>query len=269
MAEPMDPATAGALGALQGLTEFLPVSSSGHVAVGAWLFGIRDMPLAMVVVLHAGTLVATLLVVGGDAWRLATNTFRGLAHPRELARSETGRIVGGVIVASIPTAVLGLWLEERVEAWSHSPGAVGGFFLLSAVAVLTTRRREGELRVPGLGACLLIGLAQGLAVLPGVSRSGSTIATAMLLGMQPAEAFRFSFLMSLPAVAGALALQLSKPDALARLGTGALIGGVVALLVGWAALVVLRRVVVRGRFWLFALYLMPLGGGLVVWELGS
>lgn len=267
MATPLDALTAAGLGALQGLTEFLPVSSSGHVALGALLFGVPDMSLTMVVIVHAGTLVATLLVVGRDVGELSVEAARGLRRPREFLASDQGKIVNGVLVASVPTAVMGLLLEDRVEAWSHQPPIIGLFLLGSAVAVLTTLRGGGDRATLGMGAYFLIGIAQGLAVFPGLSRSGTTIAAGMLLGLSAPEAFRFSFLLSLPAVLGAVVLKLTEPGALAQLGVPALIAGVVALIVGYFALRVLRRVVVRGRFWAFALYLIPLGALLIAWDL--
>jgi len=263
----LDPLVAVVLGTLQGLTEFLPVSSSGHVAIGALLFGIPDMPLSMVVIVHAGTLFATLLVIGGDVGRLSAATARGLSNPGAFLATDQGRTVAGVLVATVPTAVLGLLLEERVESWSHLPAAVGGFLLVSAAIVWTTRKGGGEQDVLGYGAYLLIGLSQGLAVMPGISRSGTTIAVAMLLGMRASEAFRFSFLLSLPAVAGAVVLKLADPEAFAQLGSSALIAGVVAAVTGYAALRLLRHVVMTGRLWIFSLYLVPVGLTLLVWAL--
>lgn len=267
MATPLDPLTAAALGALQGVTEFLPVSSSGHVALGALLFGVPDMSLAMVVVVHAGTFLATLLVVGKDVGELTVDTARGIGKPRAFLATDQGKVVSGVIVASIPTAVMGLLLEDRVESWSHQPPIIGAFLLGSAAAVSTTLGGGGERRVLGLGAYFLIGVAQGLAVMPGLSRSGTTIAAGMLLGLSGPEAFRFSFLLSLPAVLGAVVLKLSEPGAIDQLGSPALIAGVVALVTGYFALRLLRRVVVQGRFWAFALYLVPLGVLLLAWDL--
>ena len=265
----MDPLVAAALGALQGLTEFLPVSSSGHVSLGAMLFGIPDMPLAMVVVVHAGTLIATLMVVGRDVGQLTVETARGLGRPREFLATEQGRIVAGVLLATIPTAIMGLYLEDRVAEWSHVPWIIGVFLLCSAVAVLSTLKGAGEKEVLPLWAYTLIGVAQGLAVMPGLSRSGTTIAAGILLGLSGPQAFRFSFLLSLPAVTGAVLLELVKPGALESLGYPALIAGTVALGVGYVALRLLRHIVVQGRFWAFALYLVPLGLGLILWSYTS
>lgn len=267
MAGPIDMGTAAVLGAVQGATEFLPVSSSGHVALGAMLFGIsEDMPLAMVVLLHFGTLIATIALFRGDIAALTASTVRGLRAPKAWLAEDDGKLVAGVVVASIPTAAMGLLLEERVEAFSRVPWIVGACLLGSAAAVLSTRRGGGDLEVLPLSKAFLVGVAQGCAVMPGLSRSGSTIAVAMLLGMTGPAAFRFSFLMSLPAVAGATLLSFRHTEQLRALGPGAIVGGVTALVVGYAALVWLRSLVTRGRFWTFALYLVPLGAGLIVWQ---
>lgn len=268
--EAIDLGSAAALGALQGVTEFLPVSSSGHIALGAMLFGQEDAPLTLSIVLHAGTLIATLALLGKDVWTLIVDTLRGLRAPRAFAATDSGRMVLGVIVATLPTVVLGLGLRDSVEHFAHVPWVVGAGLLVSAVMVSTTQTRrartaEGEL-LP-LKYALLVGIAQGLAVMPGVSRSGTTIAVAMLLGMRGPAAFRFSFLLSLPAVAGAVVLELARPGALDAVPVAVWVGGAVAIVVGVVSLLALRKLVVQGRFWIFALYLVPVGVGVILWDL--
>lgn len=251
------------LGLVQGLTEFLPVSSDGHLALAAFLFGVFDMPLSFVVVLHIGTLVATLLVFRSDVLAMLAS-LKGLTNgPKTWLSSADGALVSRIVVASIPTAVIGLLLNDAVEEWSHDPRIVGACLLLSAAVVASTRLGKGDRELPSFRDALLIGVAQGLAVLPGLTRSGSTIAMAMLLGMSGPAAFRFSFLMSLPAVGGAILLKALKPDALAGLGAQAAVGTTVAFVTGLAALFALRNVVKQGKFWAFALYLAPLGLGLL------
>lgn len=268
MNEGLHPFVAAVLGALQGLTEFLPVSSSGHVAVGALLFGIPDMPLSMVVVVHVGTLLATLAVVGKDVFHLTADAAKQLTtNPRGYIETDEGKTVIGVIAATLPTAVIGLLIKDHVEAFSHQPMAVGAFLVASAAIVWTTRRRHGAATALTVKQAFLVGLAQGVAVLPGISRSGTTIAAAMWLGLSGPQAFRFSFLLSLPAILGAVILQLSDPGALAALGQAAVIAGTVAAVVGVAALLLLRRMVARGQLWVFALYLVPVGILLMLWPL--
>lgn len=269
MSGPIDIGTAAVLGAVQGATEFLPVSSDGHLALTAMGFGIEDeMPLAMVVLLHAGTLIATIAVFAKDLGLLAKSTATGLRSPRAWMDTDDGKLVTGVVVASIPTAIIGLVLEPHVEAFSRVAWIVGAGLLGSAAAVVATRFAAGGSArdVLPLSSALLVGVAQGLAVMPGLTRSGMTIATGMLLGLSGPAAFRFSFLLSLPAVFGAILLELRHTEELADIGVAALAGAIVALVVGYIALRTLRTLVDRGRFWIFALYLVPLGLGLIVWD---
>lgn len=259
------------LGVVQGVTEFLPISSDGHIAVFALLFGERELPLSMVVLLHVGTLVATFLVFRAEIATLLASMARGLRAPRAWLDTAEGKSVAAILIASVPTAIIGLALRDAVESWSHEPWIVGACLLGTAVAVGSTHWSAGRATRTGTdvpyGHAVLIGIAQGLAVLPGLSRSGSTIACAMLLGTMGPPAFRFSFLMSLPAVLGAVLLELRHPDeVIADLGATALIGAVVSFVVGWGSLLLLRRLVDRGRFWAFAIYLVPLGVGLILWD---
>lgn len=267
MSEVIDPAAGAALGAIQGLTEFLPVSSSGHIAIGALLFGVEDPPLSFSVLLHAGTLIATIVFFRRELTELFVETAKGVRTPRSYLASDPGRTTMGVLVASVPTAVAGLLLQDHVESLGHLPWVVGGCLLFSAAAVASTRWSGGDRLSPSTAQALLIGLAQSVAILPGVSRSGSTIAAAMLLGVTGAAAFRFSFLLSLPAVAGAVVLSLGEEGALDGLGPGVFLGVAIAMVVGYISLVALRRIVDEGRLAAFAVYLVPLGVGLILWDL--
>jgi undecaprenyl-diphosphatase len=263
MSDPVSGGTAAALGLVQGLTEFLPVSSSGHVALGAFLFGEAHLPLPMVIALHAGTLIATVAVLRLDVAALLRSTLQIMREPRRVTTTEDGKEWLGLLLATVLTAAIGLSLEPHVESWSHSRSAVGLGLLVTAVALLATRRASGERATLSLWAYGLVGLAQGIAVIPGISRSGSTIAIAMLLGMSSARAFRFSFLLSLPAIAGAVVLKLSDVAVLRELGTAGLVGGTVALASGALCLVVLRKLVSQGHLWVFAIYLIPLAAALL------
>ncbi|MGF1466971.1 MAG: undecaprenyl-diphosphate phosphatase [Sandaracinaceae bacterium] len=262
----LDPWTSAVLGAVQGVTEFLPVSSSGHVALGALLFGETELPLAMVVMLHVGTLVATMALFWDDLLVLAGSVVTGLRTPRQWLDTDEGKTVAGVTLATVPTVIVALILKDQAESWARVPWALGVAFLASSLAVASTRYGGGEVIVPTFLQAAVIGLAQGLAVLPGLSRSGTTIACAMALGLSGPAAFRFSFLMSFPVIIAAALYEVVKdPAAVTGLGAGAVIGGVVAMVVGYLALRWLRALVDQGRFWVFALYLIPLGLALLVW----
>jgi undecaprenyl-diphosphatase len=259
--------TALVLGVVQGLTEFLPISSDGHLAIAAMFLGEMETSLALVVMLHLGTLLATGIVLHADVGSL----LRTLASPKTWRTTEDGRAIQTILVASVPTAIIGLALHDVVEPLSRSATVVGVCLLGSAVAVASTRWTAPRAIDPSLSLpvwkALAIGVAQGLAVLPGLTRSGSTIGIAMLLGMSGPAAFRLSFLLSLPAIAGAAMLELRHPEAVAELGLPAVAGAVVAFGVGLVALIGLRRIVAQGRFWAFSLYLVPLGLVLVSLDL--
>ena len=254
------------LGLVQGITEFLPISSDGHLALFALLFEVHDASLATTVLLHLGTLLATLLIFRGDLLQLLRVTVTNAGQPRAFFASDEGKLLSAIVVASVPTAVIGLLLEPRVEALSRVPWVVGLGFLGSAAAVLTTRGRKHGAQLPTLRMALAIGVLQGMAVLPGLSRSAMTIAGAMLLGLAPAAAFRFSFLLSMPAVAGAALLELGHPGVLGSLSTAAYIGAGVAFASGCVALLMLRGLLAQGRFWLFAWYLLPLAAAMILWD---
>ena len=255
------------LGLVQGITEFLPISSDGHLALFALLFELRDASLATTVLLHLGTLLATLLIFRADLLQLLRAVLSQAGRPRALLASDEGKMLVAIVVASVPTAVIGLLLEPRVESLSRRPWVIGLGFLGSALAVATTRGRKHGALLPGVGTALLIGLLQGMAVLPGLSRSAMTIAGAMLLGLAPAAAFRFSFLLSMPAVAGAALLELGHPGVLAAMSGAAWIGAGVAFVSGCVALRMLSGLLAQGRFWLFAWYLLPLAAAMVAWDL--
>jgi undecaprenyl-diphosphatase len=246
------------LGAIQGLTEFLPVSSDGHLALAEILFSAKSERLTFNVMLHAGTLLATLLVLRARVASAAVEGVRALARPARFKETPGGRDALVVILASLPTAAIGFGLRDLVERWTETPLVVGLGFLGTAALLISSRwAPRGTDDSPSMLGAVVLGLAQGLAVLPGLSRSGSTITVALWLGIKPERAYELSMLMSLPAVLGAILLE--APKALkAPEGMGlAAIGAAVAFAVGVVALVILRRALARGHFALFAIWVLP------------
>jgi undecaprenyl-diphosphatase len=247
------------LGVIQGLTEFLPVSSDGHLALGQRLLHTGG-ELEMTVLLHAGTLLATLIVFRKEIATLLRELLAVAKDPSRLRRDPRAEELLAVVIASVPTAIIGFALKDLVDRWTRVLWIVALCFLGTGAALVASR--YGRERQPWRwtpGRALLVGMAQGLAVLPGLSRSASTLAMALLLGAPPADAFRFSFVASIPAVAGALVLELAHEGALARAGgTAGLIGAAVSFVVGIAALLALRGIVSRGKLWQFAIYVVPL-----------
>lgn len=266
MSDGLDPIVAALLGLLQGVTEFLPVSSSGHLAAAGLVFEIPEMSLALVVLLHLGTLLATVAVMHAELRQLAVASLRGLSAPRAFAATDDGRLLVNLVVASGVTVAVAFGLRDAVDAMSSSALVVGCGGLVTAGVLWSTRSSRGarDTLTPALAAW--VGLAQGIAVVPGVSRSGMTIGCAMALGLSGPAAFRFSFLLSVPVIAGATWLEVGGAQADGGLSTAAWIGAGVATATGYVALRLLRDIVSRGRLWLFSAYMVPFGVGLILWS---
>jgi undecaprenyl-diphosphatase len=248
------------LGLIQGITEFLPISSDGHLALASLLFDVQDGGLALTVLLHAGTFLATLLVLRERAFPALKDGLRALVQPRLFEATPGGQDAKFVLLASVPTALIGLGLKHTVEEVTSSPLWIGlGFLVTGAVLISTRFFAEGKVEHPAWRAALIVGLLQGLAVLPGVSRSGLTIAALLFLKVERSRAFELSMLLSLPAVLGALILEL--PEGIRQLHElgPALLGVLVAFVSGIFALVWLRRIVSSGMFPWFAFWVVPLG----------
>ena len=256
------------LGALQGVAEFLPISSSGHLVLARHLWGLGDIPILYDVLLHVSTLVVVVVVFRRKIAALFGALGRwigGRRNPGERREedSENLRLLLFIILGSVPTAAVGL-LFSRIEAGIVAqPRIVAALFLVTAVILVSTRFVRGKKGYRELGglAVLAVGLAQGIGVLPGISRAGITISAALLLGLEREKAGEFSFLLAIPAILGALLLQLREAeDLLAQVGALTVAAGVTAsFLVGLAALLLLLRLVRRGRLPWFAAYLVPLG----------
>lgn len=258
------------LGVLQGLTEFLPVSSSGHLVLGQNFFGISEPALSFDVSVHIGTLVAVLVVFFEQIKAIFVSLGRlirsaGSMDKIKQAVQEDGdvRFAALIIVGSIPTAIIGLILRNYVDLLFSSLVIVGSMLLVTGTFLWFTRLTpSGGKKVEeiGFGTALFIGVCQGLAVIPGISRSGATIAAGLFSGVERETAARYSFLLSMPAIVGAELLML-KDSFATGIGINfiTLLSTLVAFIVGTLALVVLMRIVKKGRLHLFAPYCWALG----------
>lgn len=230
------------LGLVQGLGEFLPISSSGHLIVVPWLCGWPGQSLAFDVALHLGTLGAVLYAFWRDWWRLLGAGLRGALAGRPFGTPE-GRLLGLIVLATVPGAVAGKLLDEWAETTFRSPLLVACSMAVMGVVLLLADNRARPAGAAALDVslrdALLIGLAQSLALVPGVSRSGATISAGLILGYRREEAARFSFLLATPITAGA---ALLKVPALWRNGgdhAPVLIGMLCAAVFGFLAIRVL------------------------------
>ncbi len=244
------------LGVVQGLTEFLPVSSSGHLVFFQNLLGLKGPELLLDCSLHLGTLLAVCIYFRHDLKKMA-----GEIRRFHLIDSSSPLFLW-VLIGTLPTGFIGLVFKSPLERLFGATTIVGLMLIVTGFIVGSTRLipkgHEANTRI-GLLTALAVGTAQGLAIVPGISRSGATIACGLLFGLERDLAGRFSFLLSIPAIIGALALQLNV-QAFERIGLAPLFFGFVSsALVGLVALRVLMGMVRRGHLYYFAPYCWAIG----------
>jgi undecaprenyl-diphosphatase len=252
----MTPFEAFLLGVIQGATEFLPVSSSGHLVMGQELMGLHLPGILFEVVVHVATLLSVIVVYRSRLLELIRGT---LIAPER----EAWRYVGLLVVATLPVVVIGLAFGDQVESLFQNPAAVGVALLVTGAILISTRWALKKELSPtfGVRVALLIGLAQCFALIPGISRSGSTVVAALWLGVAPVQAAAFSFLMSIPAIAGAAVLQVPQLDLMAE-GIGILpliLGFVAAAVTGILAIRLFVRMLKDRSFPMFAWYCWAVG----------
>lgn len=248
------------LGLVQGLAEFLPISSSAHLVLAPWVFGWSDPGLSFDVALHVGTLVAVLWYFRAE-WVKLTQSAIALLRTRK-ADTEDKRRFLYLVVATIPAAIGGILLEDYAETTFRSPALMAVTLMVMGVVLWAVDRyavKDRALSSLGLRDAVVIGLAQVLALVPGVSRSGSTMTAGRALGFDRQSAAVFSFLMSMPVTAAAALLKV--PELLRTEGiTATLVAGVISAGVSsWLAIAVLLRYVSRHSFGVFAVYRLALG----------
>ncbi|MBW3533843.1 MAG: undecaprenyl-diphosphate phosphatase [Gemmatimonadetes bacterium] len=250
------------LGFIQGATEFLPVSSSGHLVIGQALLGLSIPGVFFEVAVHVATLLSVLVVYRARVW--------GLVHGCCVRRDrESWGYVGLLALATVPAGLVGVLWKDDVEALFDSPAVVGWALLVTGALLFSTRwaLRKAEREHLTMRIALAIGVAQAFALIPGISRSGSTVVAALWLGVAPVEAAAFSFLMSIPAIGGAAVL--SVPDLLTGgpgVSTTALaLGAVAAAVTGVLAIRTFVVMLKNRSFPAFAWYCWAAGGAFLVW----
>ena len=256
------------LGIVQGLTEFLPVSSSGHLVLVEHLLKVpHSDDITFEVFVHFGTLVSVVVVLWDDIVQMTRSTFhatKGLHFVTQYKENEYFRLGIFIILGSIPAAIVGIKFEDDVSAAFTDPKLVAVMLIITGLILFLTKlvSRPTEWKKIGVLSALVIGVAQAFAVIPGISRSGSTISAGMYLKVSPLQAARFSFLLSVPVIAGATLLKTVE-----IFGNGfsfeyilpILIGTVVSFGSGYFAIKFLLRIVEKGQFSVFAFYCLFVG----------
>ncbi len=264
------------LGVLQGLTEFLPVSSSGHLRILAELFGVDNPQTLFDILLHVGSLVAVVVVYRELFWKMLWAFGRFLRRPASLADEPYARLVLLAGVGTVPTGAIAITFGDRMEGLAAEMAFVGAMLLVNGFILIglgvmnrramaddaSSRRSLEELRVTD---ALIVGTAQGFGIFRGISRSGSTIAAGLMVGLQQDAAAALSFVLSVPAILGALVMKMDF-EAIQAEGVGAyIVGAVVSAVVGTIALWVLLRLLNRGKLHHFAWYCFAAGLFALLW----
>ena len=267
------------LGLVQGLGEFLPISSSGHLALLQNLFGIEgEQILFFAVMLHLGTLVSVFICYWKDICELVVELFvtiKDLCIGKGLQLQErpVRKLGVMIIVATIPTAVIGILFNDMFESFYGSFVAIGIGFLFTGIIMFLAERMgsaKKEIGEMGFGTAVLVGVMQGIAICPGVSRSGSTLVGGLATGLKREFAVRFAFLISIPSILGSVVLEV--PDALEQGIDAALLGPIVAGMIvaaisGYAAIKGMIKLVSKGKLSYFSYYVWALGAFTVIYGL--
>lgn len=260
------------LGLLQGLTEFLPVSSSGHLVLAQRIMGINTGDTSFEILVHAATVMATITVFWREIWALLTGGVKALGSIRKnpsgslaMELNPEARYLGMIILSMIPILIVGLFFKDQVEAMFSGTVRFIGCMLLVTAALLTLSHflRPKRQHPVGVKDALIIGLAQACAVIPGISRSGSTIATGLMLGDDRTQLAKFSFLMVLVPILGEATLELLKgdfvPSASGIPAMSFVVGFIAAYVAGLFACRVMIKIVSRGKLYWFAIYCAIVG----------
>ena len=256
MSDLMESISAGILGIVQGLTEFLPVSSSGHLVIFEHFFPIAGDNITFDLILHLGTLLPVIWVYREDIKSVLLDIYPP-SSPTPFMERDGCRLAGFVILGSVPTGIIGILCKDFFQSIFDSPQIVSIPFAITGCILFGLRYIQGgkiELSTMTWWHALFIGFIQGIAITPGISRSGSTIAIALLLGINRSLAAKFSFLLSIPAIIGACILQIKDAQLDIPLQL-IMIGFVTSVVSGYLALQWLLKLVNSGNFTHFCWYL--------------
>jgi undecaprenyl-diphosphatase len=254
------------LAILQGFTEFLPVSSSGHLVLMQELLNLHDPQMIIFdVFVHFGTLLSVVFVFWKDLLEILQSfirAFTAMKLKREYEKTEHFRLGIAIIAGTIPAGIIGLLYRHQIEAAFTDPKLVAMNLVITGLILFLTRlAKPVKGKKIGILSAIFIGIAQAVAILPGISRSGSTMSTALYLKISPVQAARFSFLLSVPVIAGAAVLEGSK---LFRYGNTLgimplILGTAVSAIAGYFAIKVLLKIMEKGKFSWFSFYCLAIG----------
>ena len=244
------------LAVVQGLTEWMPVSSSGHLVITQTVLGLNP-PLIFDVMLHVGTLIVVLTVFRKDIADIIKAVIK-----RDF-ETEEGKLALFIVVGSVPIAIIGFVFYDFFKSLFSNLLAVGVAIIITGSVIFFSEKRIGN-RKMGILDSLLIGLAQAVTIIPGISRSGITVAAGLLRKIDKTKAFRYSFLLSVPAVIGATVME-SRDLVLGNMDMAPLfLGATISMIVGYVSLMLLKKIVMNEKFHLFAYYCWTVGIAMIL-----
>lgn len=243
------------LAIIQGVTEWLPISSSGHLALAEKYMGL-SLPVVFDVVLHVGSLFVVIIVMRLEVLEI----LKAVAHLD--FKSQQGRLALLIVLGSIPTAIIGVVFKSTIESLFSNATAIGIALLVTGVILYASKQRQNQTKSLDSLDAVLIGVAQGVALIPGISRSGTTISTGLSRRIDKQTAFAYSFLLFIPAVIGATVLTAGEAQNLNAADVDYVamaLGMITTVIVGYISLRLLRAMVLKGRLHLFAYYCWAVG----------
>jgi undecaprenyl-diphosphatase len=247
------------LGIVQGITEFLPISSSGHLVIFQKIFGFSKPPIAIDVLVHLGTVFSLLIFLRKNIKDFLKGFFLEL---RKKKRGKNVNLLVFLIIGTIPIVLLGLLLKEKIDIIFNSLSLLGISFLVTSIILFLTQKTKEKKNkfLDSKKDAFFIGIFQALAILPGVSRSGSTISAGLYRGIKKEEAFNFSFFLGIIAILGATIIQIPEIN---NFNNSEILNGILGFLFaaffGFIALRILKPIVLKGKFHYFGVYCMVLG----------
>jgi len=253
------------LGIIQGITEWLPISSSGHLAIFQFYFIEEEPPILFDIILHLGSLCVILYIMRDEVRQVLVTFPKFLANYQNFGNLKGDeRLIGMIIIASIPTAIIGFTFDSTIIGDFYTEmHLVGGCLVFTGLIVWFSKDYDGKKQIDNfpIKNALLIGFFQGLAILPGVSRSGSTIAISKILGMDPVRAARFSFLLFIPAIVGATLLKIGDlNDTVSEVSEFSLIlGFITSVITSYFSINLLLQLIKKQQFHYFTPYCLILG----------
>ncbi|MGP1455394.1 MAG: undecaprenyl-diphosphate phosphatase [Treponema sp.] len=249
-------------GTIQGLTEFLPISSSGHLAVAEYFLGHHNIPIIFDISLHLATLVAVCIVFYKTIKRLTCTLWRFIIGKHTRTDRDDLNLVLSLLISTITTGIIGFILRGVVQA-KNIP-IISICFIITGILLISAKYIQPKklIKTPNFLHALIIGIMQGIAVLPGISRSGTTISIALTLGLHRDKAGEYSFLLSIPVIIAAFIFELKSADT--KMSTTIemlpLLAGIIsAFIIGLFALLFFMKLIKKGRLSIFAYYLIPVG----------